>query len=100
MQLKRFQAKSIHGFLDFDFRFNKDVTFLTGINGSGKTSVVQSLISLITPSLLLLSNLQFKSISISIVHDDQDLTIASERNDNIVTLSTSMTNEPFIIPPF
>jgi predicted ATP-binding protein involved in virulence len=51
MQLKRFKATAVHGFLNFDISFNEDVTFLTGINGSGKTSVVQSIIALISPSL-------------------------------------------------
>ena len=39
MQVKRFRASKIHGYLDFNILFRSDLTFLTGINGSGKTSV-------------------------------------------------------------
>ena len=101
MQLKRFKAIGVHGYLDFDITFNQDITFLTGINGSGKTSVVQSIISLITPSLFTLANLSFILISVDIENDGVDITITAKRQDNVVTLQTTNTKGSFFtIPPF
>src|SRR5271166_4632694 len=100
MRLKRFKACGVHGYLKFDIRFNNDITFLTGINGSGKTTVVQSIISLITPSLLTLANLSFVSMSVDVENDGADVTIAAERQDSVVTLRTTSTDEPFTLPPF
>jgi predicted ATP-binding protein involved in virulence len=100
MQLKRFKATAVHGFLNFDISFNEDVTFLTGINGSGKTSVVQSIIALISPSLSTLANLLFDRMEVEITHDDCDLSISATRTNNSVTLSTSRTDESFTIPPY
>jgi recombinational DNA repair ATPase RecF len=46
MQILRFRATNIHGYLSFDVRFDTKLTFLTGINGSGKTSVIQLIVAL------------------------------------------------------
>jgi hypothetical protein len=100
MQIRRFKARRVHGYLNFDIRFNNDITFLTGINGSGKTSVVQSIISLITPSLFTLSNLDFQSMSVDIANDGANVSITADRRDGVVTLKTTSTAEAFPIPPF
>jgi recombinational DNA repair ATPase RecF len=74
MQITRFFGTDIHGYLNFDVRFNAGLTFLTGINGSGKTSVIQSIIALISPSFFVLANLNFKTIRVELIHDDRPLT--------------------------
>jgi predicted ATPase len=100
MQLKRFKACGVHGYLNFDISFHDDITFLTGINGSGKTTVVQSIISLITPSLLTLSNLSFESMSVDVENDGADVSIVAERQETGVTLRTTSTDDPFTVPQF
>jgi predicted ATPase len=100
MLLKRFKACGVHGYLNFDIRFNDDITFLTGINGSGKTSVVQSIISLITPSLLTLANLSFASMSVDVENDGEDVTIIAEKDNSVVTLRTTSTDTAYTLPPF
>src|SRR6202007_2070672 len=86
--------------LNFDLSFNKDITFLTGINGSGKTTVVQSITSLITPSLLTIANLGFKWMSVDVENDGADVSIIAERHDTGVSLRTTSTNDPFPVPQF
>ena len=41
MKLVSFVGESIHNHLDFDFKFNEDLTFLIGENGTGKTTVLR-----------------------------------------------------------
>lgn len=57
MKIKSFVAEDVHGYLKFNIDFNIDLTFLTGINGAGKTTVVQGISALISPSLLLLGKI-------------------------------------------
>ncbi len=40
MLLKSLSIVGLHGALTLDVNFNKDMTLLVGINGSGKTSVL------------------------------------------------------------
>lgn len=101
MQVKRFKASAIHGNLDFNIRFNNDLTFLTGINGSGKTSVIQSITALITPTFSVLANLEFASIEVEVVHEKREATIRAERlKDGTTILSCAGISEPLAIRPF
>jgi hypothetical protein len=100
MRIKHFSAKGVHGYLKFKITFNDDITFPTGINGSGKTSVVYSIVSLITPSLFILANLEFTHMEVVVDHNDDTITITTRRTENVVSLETSKTSEAFIIPKF
>jgi predicted ATP-binding protein involved in virulence len=100
MQVKRFRASKVHGYLNFDVRFRDDLTFLTGINGSGKTSVIQSIIALITPSFLVLANLEFQSIEVEVIHDGKNIKLRAEKTDGATLLSSSQIGEGITIRPF
>ncbi len=52
MKIIHYKAEKIYGHMDFDIKFNPNLTFLVGINGSGKTTVLRSLSALISPSLI------------------------------------------------
>lgn len=93
MRILRFNARGVHGFLSFDFALHENLTFITGINGSGKTTVLNSILGLISPSLSLLAKMEFESISIEVENDGSKITISASRGDNQTTLATSVTKE-------
>lgn len=86
MKLLEFQAKSVHGYLDFHLIFRTDVNFIAGLNGSGKTTALNMIAALITPSIDVLSKIQFKRASLTILKDDgKVLTIsAAQADDSLV----------------
>jgi predicted ATP-binding protein involved in virulence len=51
MKITRLQAENVHGYLPLDIEFFEDLTFLTGLNGSGKTTVLRLLMALLTPNI-------------------------------------------------
>ena len=51
MRVTRLDAKNVHGYLPISIEFYQDLTFLTGLNGSGKTSALRLLMGLLAPSL-------------------------------------------------
>lgn len=51
MRIKRFVARKVHDYMDFDIDFNKDVNFLIGSNGSGKTTSIKLIKAILSPSL-------------------------------------------------
>lgn len=59
MKIKRFTATDVHGYLNFDIEFNDRLTFLIGINGTGKTSVLKLILGLISPSFNYLNSIEF-----------------------------------------
>jgi len=87
MRLNRFRASKLNGFLDFDIKFNKDLTFLTGINGSGKTTVLNAIVALITPSLYIIANTLFNTIRIDFDINGKKQFIAASKDNLQIVLS-------------
>ena len=100
MKIIRFKASKLHGYLNFDLRFNDDLTFLTGINGSGKTTVVRSIVSLISPSFINLAYIQHSRMSVTIEHDRKRIEISSKQEESKILFSVSKSLPSVEIPIF
>jgi predicted ATPase len=75
MQLRHFECTNLNAFLTYQFDFFKDVTFLHGINGSGKTSILRAIASLLTPDPLWLATSTFDEIAVTIEHNGVEYSI-------------------------
>ncbi len=64
MKVESVIIKKLYGHLDFNIEFLPDMNFLTGINGSGKTSILNVLAWVLGPSLMKLAQLEFSSIKV------------------------------------
>ena len=60
MKITRFQIKELHGIFDYDVRLNEDLTFIYGENGSGKTTVLNMLDSVVSGEVYKLFNYKVK----------------------------------------
>src|SRR5437870_1827964 len=98
MRINRFLASGVHGYLSFDVRFYPDLTLLTGINGSGKTTVVHGISALVSPSLLTLANTIYDRMEVEVVHEQNAITIWSTRDESEIVLGVSDSEGPLKIP--
>jgi energy-coupling factor transporter ATP-binding protein EcfA2 len=98
MRILRFFADKLHGYLTFELAFNSNLVFLTGINGSGKTSAVRAIASLLTPSLLSLAEMEFELISVVVDDGQGEISIVCKRSEDRLVLSCSSTSEELTIP--
>lgn len=64
MKLLNFTAKNVHGYLNYDIKFHERLTFLIGINGTGKTSVLKLILGLISPSFNYLNSIDFDEVEL------------------------------------
>ena len=62
MKITRFKIKELHGIFDYDVRLNEDLTFIYGENGSGKTTVLNMLDSVVSGEVYKLFNYSFKEV--------------------------------------
>lgn len=69
MKLKTFKVVGVWGALTKEISFRDHTTFLIGINGSGKTTVLNLLDGLLKPNLKKLLFVDFKEVSL-ILSDD------------------------------
>ncbi|WP_315767545.1 MULTISPECIES: AAA family ATPase [unclassified Bradyrhizobium] len=89
MQIRQFRCNNLNAFLSYDIKFFEDVSFLHGINGSGKTSVLRAIASLLTPDPLWLLNSTFDRISVDLEHHAQTFTITANSSAKFVHLQIS-----------
>lgn len=87
MKLLEFEAIGVHGYLDFHIIFRADVNFIAGLNGSGKTTALNMIAALVTPSIDVLSKIQFKKTSLTILKDDgKIITISAAQADDTLVM--------------
>lgn len=66
MQIDKLIIKGLYGYIDKTISFNEDLTLLVGINGSGKTSILNIINWLLRPSIPSLCVTEFKTIQLFI----------------------------------
>ena len=64
MKLIKFSGKQIRGYMNFDIDFDERLTFLIGINGTGKTTILKLLAGLLSPSYIELAQIDFSEIEV------------------------------------
>lgn len=75
MKINSFKAEGVHGYLNFDISFFPDLTFLIGINGSGKTSALKLILGLTSPSFNYLNRIEYKYCELICSNNDQERNI-------------------------
>lgn len=93
MKVARLHAEQVHGYLPIDVEFLDDLTFLTGLNGSGKTSALRLLMALLTPNIDELGSISFAMAEVTISDADSEIAIKAMKTLDSVTLSVSSITE-------
>ncbi len=101
MRIESLVVDKLYGYLDFEVEFSPDVNILIGINGSGKTSILNVLAWVLGPSLRKLAELQFKTIRVVYnVAKKEKMTVIAKKRKNYVELSIGDITGKLRIPIF
>src|ERR1017187_10155990 len=93
MKVTRLEAAKVHGFLPIRIEFFPDLTFLTGLNGSGKTTALRLLMGLLAPNLDELIDISFTSASATVSDGAQTTTLQALRTPDELLLTSSDVQE-------
>ena len=89
MKIHKFQGRGVNGHLDINLDFHNDCSFLTGINGSGKTTVLNLISSLITPNWELLSWYKFEQLKLKIQNSGNNFTLVATKSEEEIKIFCS-----------
>jgi predicted ATP-binding protein involved in virulence len=80
MKIINFQATKVHGVHDFDLKFYNDISFLIGINGSGKTTALRLIQAALTLDFSTLFSIKFTSaqVTVEINGKKREITLKNE----------------------
>ncbi|WP_165593573.1 AAA family ATPase, partial [Aequorivita soesokkakensis] len=80
MEIKRLKIEKLYGYIDKDIKFNPDLTLLVGINGAGKTSILNVINWIVRPSLPYLCVTEFKSITLWFSSNNKEYEVNCKHN--------------------
>lgn len=100
MILKSFLARNVYGYLDFDFDLHKDLNFLVGGNGSGKTTALKLINGLLVPNFRELMFVPFEYAELKIEHKNELITISARSDESNIELSVSSVDEKVNLPNY
>ena len=93
MKVTKLHAEKVQGYLPIDVAFFDDLTFLTGLNGSGKTSALRLLMALLTPNINELGAIAFSLAQVTVIDNDKEVVVSATKSHEGVELSASSTSE-------
>lgn len=97
MKISRFVAKKVHGTLDIKVDFKEQFTLLVGINGSGKTTVLNMISWLLAMKFGNLASIEFESVQLFLDVDGRAILIDVARAPEKLTVDLIGHSESF--PP-
>ena len=100
MKITKFTGEGLHDFLDIEIDFREDLTFLVGINGSGKTTALEAINSMFVPQFSALSKTKYKMMKVEFNFDGVIGYIKSTKNENIIKLETSSSEQSIEFPAY
>lgn len=101
MKINSFTAKGVHEYLNFDITFYPDLTFLIGINGSGKTSALKLILGLTSPAFHYLNQINYKFCEVicSTRNEEKNIKIRSEQDENSFIITLTLNGKEFKSEP-
>lgn len=93
MRITKLHAENVHGYLPINIEFFENLTFLTGLNGSGKTSALRLLMALLTPNIEELGAIAYSIAVVTVVEGGKNIEVRAEKTPNGVTVGISTTEE-------
>ncbi|MFB1039436.1 MAG: AAA family ATPase, partial [Polaribacter sp.] len=98
MNVTKIIIKNLYGYLNKEIEFNEDINLLVGINGSGKTSVLNALNWLLVPSFQNLCVNEYDKIEVDFNFQKENYKIVSRQNEKEVTIDLKNLSSGYDFP--
>lgn len=90
MKLQKLEIKKLYGFMDKSITFNEQLNLLVGINGSGKTSILNVISWIMQPAFNELCTTEFEKISLTFYYENNKHIITCKQTDEKLEINVSI----------
>ena len=97
MRILRFEGNKVHDYLNINVEFNNDLSIVTGVNGSGKTTAILLLQAILCPNIKDLISIPFEKLELDILYSNIEYKIVVKTEKSIISVSVSNIDEPLKI---
>lgn len=97
MRILKFEGTKVHDYLNIDVVFNPDLSIVTGVNGSGKTTAILLLQAILCPNIKDLISIPFEKLELDILYLNIEYKIIVKTEKNIISVSVNNIVEPLKI---
>jgi predicted ATP-binding protein involved in virulence len=87
MRILKFEGNKVHDYLNIDVEFNTDLSIVTGVNGSGKTTAIILLQAILCPNIKDLISIPFEKLELDINYQNKDYKIVVKTEKSIISIS-------------
>ena len=97
MKIRNFKGTKVHDYLHIDVDFNSDLSIVTGVNGSGKTTAIILLQAILCPDFKDLISIPFETLEVtfSISNIEHKIEVKSEKS--LISVKTSHIDKALIL---
>lgn len=95
MQIENIKIEKFYGYIDKEIDFNTDLTLLVGINGSGKTSILNLINWMVRPSIPNLCVTEFKKLTLKFKLKRTKYTVVCEHSKTVFNYTISTSKKEF-----
>lgn len=96
--INSFLAFDVYGSTSIDISFFEELTFLYGLNGSGKTTALRLIMALLTPSVKTLLEIPFSRMELNgQLRNGSDIKIECNKSDGKLNIRSSLTSEELTV---
>jgi len=97
MKIAKFSAEKVNGYLNFDISFRDDYTFLIGLNGSGKTTVLRLIMALVTPDVPSVAEMDFSKATVTVLDGESQRNITVQRSLDELVLKVDGVDDSLVL---
>lgn len=93
MLINKVKVSGLHGFINAELAFKSEMAIIVGINGSGKTSLLNLVANVLRANVVALMNVDFQAIEIRGKHKSRSMLISATRTQTHLTFSLRIGNQ-------